>query len=151
MVWILLLSDMDLSTHALTANNHFQAFGVCQDLIGGEALASNQSLYLTTVITEAAPKCISGSTSYLQVWLAFHPYPQVIQRLFNANWFGPPLRVTVTSSCSRVDHLVSRLLPLTLCALLRLAFASAATLKVLTSLVTVTRRFIMQKARRHST
>ena len=43
------------------------AFGVCQDLIGGEALASNQSLYLTTVITEAAPKCISGSTSYLQV------------------------------------------------------------------------------------
>ena len=151
MVWILLLSDMDLSTHALTANNHFQAFGVCQDLIGGEALASNQSLYLTTVITEAAPKCISGSTSYLQVWLAFHPYPQVIQRLFNANWFGPPLRVTVTSSCSRVDHLVSRLLPLTHSALLRLAFASAATLKVLTSLVTVTRRFIMQKARRHST
>ena len=36
-------------------------------------------------------------------------------------------------------------------ALLRLAFASAATLKVLTSLVTVTRRFIMQKARRHTT
>ena len=67
MVWILLLSDMDLSTHALTANNHFQAFGVCQDLIGGEALASNQSLYLTPVTTEAAPKCISGSTSYLQV------------------------------------------------------------------------------------
>ena len=67
MVWILLLSDMDLSTHALTANNHFQAFGVCQDLIGGEALASNQSLYLTPVTPEAAPKCISGSTSYLQV------------------------------------------------------------------------------------
>ena len=67
MVWILLLSDMDLSTHALTAREHLRAFGVCQDLIGGEALASNQSLYLTTVITEAAPKCISGSTSYLQV------------------------------------------------------------------------------------
>ncbi len=32
MVWILLLSDVDLSTRA--------------DLIGGEALASNQSLYL---------------------------------------------------------------------------------------------------------
>ena len=46
MVWILLLSDTDLSTRALTATLIFQAFGVCQDLIGGEALASNQSLYL---------------------------------------------------------------------------------------------------------
>ena len=46
MVWILLLSDMDLSTHALTAKNHLHAFGVYQDLIGGETLASNQSLYL---------------------------------------------------------------------------------------------------------
>ena len=46
MVWILLLSDTDVSTRALTAVDHLQAFGVCQDLIGGEALASNQSLYL---------------------------------------------------------------------------------------------------------
>ncbi len=46
MVWILLLSDMDLSTHALTAELILQAFGVCQELIGGEALASYQSLYL---------------------------------------------------------------------------------------------------------
>ena len=90
------------------------AFGVCLDLIGGEALASNQSLYLSSKTPEAAPKCISGSTSYLQVWLAFHPYPQVIQRLFNVNWFGPPLPVTATSTCSRVDHLVSRLLPPTI-------------------------------------
>ncbi len=67
MVWILLLSDMDLSTHALTAENHYIAFGVYQDLIGGEALASNQSLYLYITILDAAPKCISGSTSYLQV------------------------------------------------------------------------------------
>ena len=37
---------MDLSTHALTPGNHAVAFGVCQDLIGGEALASYQSLYL---------------------------------------------------------------------------------------------------------
>ena len=46
MVWILLLSDMDLSTHALTPGFTRQAFGVCLELIGGEALASNQSLYL---------------------------------------------------------------------------------------------------------
>ena len=151
MVWILLLSDMDLSTHALTPDIKLMRI---RSLSGLDRRWSPRiqsvALPLENYIN-AAPKCISGSTSYLQVWLAFHPYPQVIQRLFNANWFGPPLRVTVTSSCSRVDHLVSRLLPLTHSALLRLAFASAATLKVLTSLVTVTRRFIMQKARRHTT
>ena len=46
MVWILLLSDVDLSTRALTPAIILYAFGVCLDLIGGEALASNQSLYL---------------------------------------------------------------------------------------------------------
>ena len=67
MVRILFLSDTDVSTRALTAEQHLYAFGVYQDLIGGEALASNQSLYLTSVTRKAAPKCISGSTSYLQV------------------------------------------------------------------------------------
>ena len=87
--------------------------------------------------------------------MAFHPYPQVIQRLFNVNWFGPPLCVTTASTCPWVDHSVSRLLLLTitykyaLLALFRLAFAAAPYLKYLTSLATVTRRLIMQKARRH--
>ena len=67
MVWVLSLSDMDLSTHALTPVIGVKAFGVYQDLIGGEALVSNQSLYLFNVVHKAAPKCISGSTSYLQV------------------------------------------------------------------------------------
>ena len=67
MVWILFLSDTDVSTRALTTMKHLHAFGVYQDLIGGEALASNQSLYLTQETYEAAPKCISGSTSYLRV------------------------------------------------------------------------------------
>ena len=58
---------MDLSTHALTPKDQVIVFGVCQDLIGGEALASYQSLYLRGIRPEAAPKCISGSTSYLQV------------------------------------------------------------------------------------
>ena len=47
--------------------SNLHAFGVCPDLIGGEALASDQSLYLMQETTGAAPKCISGSTSYLQV------------------------------------------------------------------------------------
>ena len=42
MIWVLSLSDMDLSTHALTAVEHILAFGVCQELVGGEAPASNQ-------------------------------------------------------------------------------------------------------------
>ena len=43
---------MDLSTHALTPGEYAAAFGVCQDLIGGAALASYQSLYLRrTLIT----------------------------------------------------------------------------------------------------
>ena len=67
MVRVISLSDMDLSTHALTPRVKVEAFGVYQDLIGGEALASYQSLYLTSVTRKAAPKCISGSTSYLQV------------------------------------------------------------------------------------
>ena len=67
MVRILLLSGVDLSTHALTPVLNLCAFGVCPDLIGGEALASDQSLYLMQETTGAAPKCISGSTSYLRV------------------------------------------------------------------------------------
>ena len=67
MVRMLLLSGVDLSTHALTPVLNLCAFGVCPDLIGGEALASDQSLYLTQETDKAAPKCISGSTSYLRV------------------------------------------------------------------------------------
>ena len=36
-------------------------------------------LYLPVAAPEAAPKGISGRTSYLLVRLAFHPYPQLIQ------------------------------------------------------------------------
>ena len=37
MVWVLSLSDMDLSTHALTAKKLLSAFGVHQDLVGFDA------------------------------------------------------------------------------------------------------------------
>ena len=42
MVWVVSLSDTDLSTHALTAVKHYIAFGVYQELVGGETPASNQ-------------------------------------------------------------------------------------------------------------
>ena len=41
--------------------------------------------------------------------MVFRPYPQVIQRFFNTNWFGPPPRVTGGSACPRIDHQASGL------------------------------------------
>ena len=79
--------------------------------------------------------------------MAFHPYPQLIQAVFNPHWFGPPLRFTVASSWSRIDHPVSRLFPATY-ALFRLGFPTA-TPHGLTLPRTVTRRLILQKARCH--
>ena len=38
----------------------------------------------------AAPKCISGRTSYLRVRLAFHRYPQLIRTFCNKSRCGPP-------------------------------------------------------------
>ena len=67
MVWVLSLSDLDLSTQALTASKHYIAFGVCQELVGGEAPASYQYLYLYKETSQVAPKSFSGSTSYLSV------------------------------------------------------------------------------------
>ena len=49
-------------------------------------------LYLRDAPPEASPKAISGRTSYLQVRLAFHLYPQLIRAVFNRHRFGPPLR-----------------------------------------------------------
>ena len=60
----------------------------------GNALASlaHSVLYLRQASPEASPKAISGRTSYLQVRLAFHPYPQVIRAVFNRHRCGPPPR-----------------------------------------------------------
>ena len=80
--------------------------------------------------------------------MAFHPYPQLIQSLFNDYWFGPSRSVTFASPWSWIDHPVSGLLHLTF-ALFRLAFATA-TPNGLTLLSKVTRRLIMQKVCGHT-
>ena len=67
MVRVLSLSGTDISTRALTPGHHHAAFGVWLGLVGGEAPAPNQYLYLCMTSPEAAPKGISGSTSYLSV------------------------------------------------------------------------------------
>ena len=81
--------------------------------------------------------------------MAFHSYTHLIGKLFNAYPFGPPSRVTGTSTWTCVDHSVSRLPPMT-----ESPYSGSLSLRLgksfsLTLPETVTRRFIMQKARRH--
>ena len=97
---------------------------------------------------EASPKAISERTSYLQVRLEFHRYPHVIPAFFNRHEFGPPVRFTVLSTCTWVGHLVSGLLQHTQRPL-QTRFRSGSNLSVLTLHASVTRRFILQKARYH--
>src|SRR5438094_1746793 len=66
-------------------------------------------LYLRYSTHNAAPKCISGRTSYHRVCLAFHPYPQVIPPVFNQGGFGPPRGLTPASACPWIDHSASGL------------------------------------------
>jgi hypothetical protein len=85
------------------------AFGVWLSLVTLRPLA-HPVLYLHQTAPYASPKAISGRTSYLQVRLAFHPYPQVIQNFCNSYWFGPPRRVSFASTCPWIAHLVSCLM-----------------------------------------
>src|ERR1051326_8868933 len=104
---------MKLSPHCLTAVVRF--FGI-QSLVGfGTRVRAlvHPVLYLRKLTHDASPKAISKRTGNHEVLLAFHPYPQLIQAVFNQHWFGPPSAVTPTSSWPRVDHPASRLFPAT--------------------------------------
>ena len=106
-------------------------------------------LYRLYSLHEASPKAISGRTSYLHVRLAFHPYPHLIQKLFNAHWFGPPHIFTCASTWTWVDHCgfgsaPSNFSPSSDSLSLRLRISC------LTSLDEATRRFILQQARRRT-
>ena len=82
---------MELIPHCLTPNEHLEVFVVWLSLVGLRLLA-HPVPYLPKTSIEAAPKCISGRTSYLRVRLAFHPYPQLIPAFCNRHGFGPPFR-----------------------------------------------------------
>ena len=148
MIWVVSLSSMELIPHRLTAI--FKHFGIrslteFSKLVGPLA---QSVLYPQCGTYNASPKAISGRTSYLQVRLAFHRYPRLIPAIFNLRGFGPPASVTWPSPWSWVDHLVSGLRPPT-------ASPSSDSLSLrlrlcgLTLQTSVTRRFILQKARRH--
>ena len=99
-----------------------------RSLIGsrGYPRRSLSVLYHSLLPHEASPKAISRRTSYCQVRLEFHRYPQVIPWYCTASGFGPPRRVTVASPCSWIDHLVSGLVQAIINALLTLAFTMAS-------------------------
>ena len=59
-------------------------------------------LYPRGLTLDASPKAISGRTSYHQVRLAFHRYPQLIQVFCNRPWFGPPRTFKCASPWFRV-------------------------------------------------
>jgi hypothetical protein len=67
-------------------------------------------LYLQHSPHDASPKAISGRTSYLQVRLAYHPYPHLILHFCNSERFGPPREVSLASPWTWVAHLVSCLI-----------------------------------------
>ena len=139
---------MDVITHTLTPEQFTTAFGVCLHSVHLDGAIIHSVLYLHGSNFKARPKPISGRTSYIQVRLEFLRYPQVIRARFRVRRFGPPLHFTATSSCSWIDHSVSGLLhntyaPYSDSLSLRLRFFN------LTSHYTITRRFILQKARSH--
>ena len=100
---------MDLITHRLTPIHTYLAFGVYQTLVTRGGPLGLTVLYLQYANNEASPKAISERTSYLQVRLEFHRYPQLIPAIFNSRGFGPPACFTTPSTWSWVGHLVSGL------------------------------------------
>ena len=78
MVWALSLSTTDLITRSLSPT--LWGYGI-RSLVGFGSLVgplAHSVLYLHNRTWEAIPKYISGRTSYFQVCLAFHSYPQLI-------------------------------------------------------------------------
>ena len=78
MVWVVSLSTTNVSARSLTPGLATLAFAVWLGLVSGKPLAHPEP-YLQRPSSEAAPKGISGRTSYLPVRLEFLLYAQLIR------------------------------------------------------------------------
>ena len=148
MIWAVSLSTTDLITRSLTPAHKCLEFVVYLNSVTLDGPLVQTELYLQHPLCEASPKAISERTSYLQVRLEFHRYPQLIPAFFNIHGFGPPVCFTTPSTWSWVGHLVSGLHLLT-----HSPCSDSLSLRlrlfILTSQANVTRRFILQKARHY--
>ena len=144
MVWAVSLLTTDLITRCLTAEHVGVTFAVWLCSVPRDGAITYSVLYLHATYLDASPKAISGRTSYLRVRLEFLRYPHLIRQLFNGGRFGPPVTFTLPSTWTWIGHPVSGLLQATR-VLFILGFPSASDLKSLTSLLTITRRTILQK------
>ena len=149
MIWAVPLSTTDLITRSLTPDDRSTAFGVYLNSVTQDGPLVQTVLYLRDPYIKASPKAISERTSYLQVRLEFHRYPQLIPSFFNISGFGPPVRFTAPSTWSWVGHLVSGL-SLHTKRPIQTRFRCGSVFSDLTTHVKVTRRFILQKARHYS-
>lgn len=140
---------MELIPHSLTPR--IENYGIRSLVESGKILSpvTHPELYPHRLFPKAAPQCISGRTSYLQVRLAFYPYPQLIPQFCHTERFEPPQNFTPASLWSWIDHLVSGLIhatrhkvppPCSDSLSLRLRNASCLTLRLRKS----TRRLILQ-------
>ena len=109
MVWAVSLLTTDLITRSLTPAHKCLEFAVYLNSVTLDGPLVQTELYLHYPLHEASPKAISERTSYLQVRLEFHRYPQLIPAIFNSRGFGPPACFTTPSTWSWVGHLVSGL------------------------------------------
>ena len=140
---------MKLISHRLTPDDQFS--GILSLLrFSNLSTPSQYSALPPGIYIKASPKAISERTSYLRVRLEFLRYPHLIRYHFNGSRFGPPWSFTSTSTWTWIGHPVSGRVQRTSYALFRLALAPASHLKCLTSLVTHTRRTILQKVPDHT-
>ena len=103
---------MELILHRLTPEHGLPALGVWLGSVSSRPLTHPEP-YLRQPNLKAAPKGISGRTSYLRARLAFHRYPQLIPSLCSDYEFGLPVQVSEPSPWPRVGRSVSGLLKAT--------------------------------------
>jgi hypothetical protein len=129
-VWAVSLLTTKISPRRLTPVGLVLAFVVCVRLVTSTWPRAQAALYLQNSHNRAVPQYISGRTSYLQVRLAFHPYPQVLPPFCNTGGCAPRRSVTSASRCPWIAHLVSGRIAATACcfALFTLGFPPAAQL-----------------------
>src|SRR5919205_2539206 len=113
MIWAVSLSTTNLIARSLTATLSLTGIRSLVDVSNLVGPIGHPVPYLRQETRDAAPKCISGRTSYHRVCLAFHPYPQVIPHVFNHGGFGPSRGLTLASACPWIAHSASGLPPAT--------------------------------------